>query len=146
MPQLSRNGPSTSNKLASSSQTAKKNQRRNSVIVNTATVGKENALSPTSRTYSLRELNHWYFLQDHSLSDHPYILFDLAKTLQSPITSRKSKPPRADDIDAGLFNKNLADELEALDNIHKALSANDIDSYTKNVTSIIISSASRSKK
>lgn len=68
------------------------------------------------------ELNHWYFLQDHSLSDHPYILFDLAKTLQSPIRPRKSKLPRADDIDTGLFNKTLADELAALDNRHKAVS------------------------
>jgi Zn-dependent metalloprotease len=40
----------------------------------------------------------------------------------------------------------LADELEAFDNRLNALSANDIDSYTENVTSIIISSASRSKK
>jgi hypothetical protein len=89
---------------------------------------------------------YWYFLKDHSLSDHPYVLFDLAKTLQTPITSRKSKPPRADDIDVGLFNKTLADELEAFDNRHNALSANDIDSYTENVTSIIIPSASRRQK
>jgi hypothetical protein len=92
------------------------------------------------------ELNHWYFLKDHSLSDHPYILFDLAKTLQTPITLRKSKPPRADEINVGLFNKTLADELEAFDNRLNALSANDIDSYTEKVTSIIISSARKGKK
>lgn len=90
------------------------------------------------------ELNRWHFLQDHSLSDHPYIFFDLAKSLESP--TRQLKPPRTDNMDIDRFNKILSEELIVFDTQQEVLTVNEIDSYSKTLTSIIISSANRSKK
>jgi hypothetical protein len=71
------------------------------------------------------ELNRWQFLQDHFLSDHPYIFFYLAKTLPSPTRPSKLKPPRADDIEIDRFNKILPEELTVFDTIQEVLSSPD---------------------
>ncbi|KZS06380.1 Uncharacterized protein APZ42_030179 [Daphnia magna] len=88
----------------------------------------------------------WQFLQDHSLSDHPYIFFLLSQTPQAPGTRTAKKPPREGDIDADLYMKNLTNELSAHDVIQSNLKAgDDIDKYVEAMSSIIISSANKSK-
>jgi len=49
-------------------------------------------------------------------------------------------------MDIDRFNKILSEELIVFDTQQEVLTVNEIDSYSKTLTSIIISSANRSKK
>jgi hypothetical protein len=84
-------------------------------------------------------MTSWKFLHDNSLSDHPYIFFELSQPFYPPTSNKTNTPPRVEDIDADLFIKNLAVELEACDTFI------DIDSVTNAITFSIISSAKKSK-
>lgn len=91
-------------------------------------------------------MTSWKFLHDNSLSDHPYIFSELSQPSHPPTSNKTTTPPRVEDIDADVFIKTLAVELEACDTFNcSPITANDIDSVTNAITSSIISSAKKSK-
>ena len=87
---------------------------------------------------SLR-VNNWRYLADESLSDHPYIFFEVASTVNAT-ESRRKGIPKWKHVFRGAFLESLASKVKPLCTA-KLRTKKEIDEVVQKLTCIIVSSA-----
>lgn len=94
------------------------------------------------------EVANWRYLEDHSLSDHPYIIMELIHAI---ITKNKGltterKTPRIEEIDKNKFKTSLPCQIESVGLKLSPTTEEEVDQFAEKINAAIISAACLSKE
>ncbi len=97
---------------------------------------------------SMIETGNWRYLEDHSLSDHPYIIVELvcSRTTRRKRHPSKERAPRTDEIDATKFKTIILSRIESADLDLAPTTEEEVDKFAERFTTAIVSSACLSKE
>ena len=88
--------------------------------------------------------NCWRFLDEPSLSDHPYILFKV-KSYTPPVLPTKKKVPRTDQVDPERFTSYVENQLKTCKLDIQLNTEECVEEYAEKLSSIIAEGATLSK-
>ncbi len=88
----------------------------------------------------------WRFLEDYSLSDHPYIFMSIRRRRQASIqSSRRRSAPRVSDVDKEMFRQHIGLQFQSAEFREVPESREAVERLAGSFTDAIIAAARSSK-